>query len=56
MMTANILAEVIGVPIAAGVLHPIFGILPSLVPSGAVMTFISISVIMNALRLINIKL
>ncbi len=41
----------IGVPIAAGVLHPFFGILLSPMIAGAAMSFSSVSVIMNALRL-----
>jgi Cu+-exporting ATPase len=41
----------LGVPIAAGVLYPIFGILLSPMIASAAMTFSSISVIGNALRL-----
>ena len=41
----------IGVPIAAGVLYPFFGILLSPMLASAAMTFSSFSVIMNALRL-----
>ena len=40
-----------GVPIAAGVLYPIFGVLLSPVIAAAAMTFSSVSVILNALRL-----
>ena len=40
-----------GVPIAAGVFYPIFGILLSPVIAAAAMSFSSVSVIMNALRL-----
>lgn len=41
----------IGVPIAAGVLYPFFGLLLSPIVASAAMTFSSISVIGNALRL-----
>jgi Cu+-exporting ATPase len=40
-----------GVPIAAGVLYPVFGILLSPMIAGAAMAFSSVSVISNALRL-----
>ena len=40
-----------GVPIAAGVLYPVFGILLSPMLASAAMTFSSLSVISNALRL-----
>ena len=40
-----------GVPIAAGVLYPVFGILLSPMIASAAMTFSSVSVIANALRL-----
>jgi Cu+-exporting ATPase len=46
----------IGVPIAAGVLYPFFGILLSPVIASAAMTFSSVSVITNALRLRRLKL
>ncbi|MDX8387844.1 MAG: heavy metal translocating P-type ATPase [Ghiorsea sp.] len=45
-----------GVPIAAGVLYPVFGLLLSPVIAAAAMSFSSVSVIMNALRLRNTKL
>lgn len=41
----------LGVPIAAGVLYPFFGILLSPMIAAAAMSFSSVSVIMNALRL-----
>jgi Cu+-exporting ATPase len=46
----------IGVPIAAGVLYPFFGILLSPIFAAAAMSFSSVSVIANALRLRNAKL
>ncbi len=46
----------IGVPIAAGVLYPFFGILLSPIFAAAAMSFSSVSVITNALRLRNVKL
>ena len=48
--------NLIGVPIAAGALYPIFGLLLSPMIASAAMTFSSVSVIMNALRLRNLKL
>jgi len=41
----------VGVPIAAGVLYPVFGILLSPIIAAAAMSFSSVSVITNALRL-----
>jgi Cu+-exporting ATPase len=41
----------LGVPIAAGVLYPVFGLLLSPVIASAAMSFSSVSVIANALRL-----
>jgi Cu+-exporting ATPase len=46
----------IGVPIAAGVLYPFFGILLSPIFAAAAMSFSSVSVITNALRLRSLKL
>jgi Cu+-exporting ATPase len=43
--------NVLGVPIAAGVLYPFFGLLLSPIIASAAMTFSSVSVIGNALRL-----
>jgi Cu+-exporting ATPase len=48
--------NLIGVPVAAGVLYPIFGLLLSPMIASAAMTFSSVSVILNALRLRNLKL
>jgi Cu+-exporting ATPase len=48
--------NVLGVPIAAGVLYPFFGLLLSPMIASAAMTFSSVSVIANALRLRKINL
>jgi Cu+-exporting ATPase len=48
--------NLIGVPIAAGVLFPVFGVLLSPMIASAAMTFSSVSVILNALRLRKLKL
>ncbi len=46
----------VGVPIAAGVLYPVFGILLSPILAAAAMSFSSVSVITNSLRLRKVKL
>jgi len=46
----------IGVPIAAGVLYPFFGVLLSPILAAAAMSFSSVSVITNSLRLRSVKL
>lgn len=48
--------NVLGVPIAAGLLYPFFGILLSPIIAGAAMAFSSVSVVGNSLRLRSIKL
>lgn len=45
-----------GIPVAAGLLYPFFGILLSPVIAAAAMSFSSVSVIVNALRLKNVKI
>ena len=46
----------LGVPIAAGLLYPFFGVLLSPIIAGAAMSFSSVSVIGNALRLRGLRL
>jgi len=48
--------NVLGIPIAAGVLYPVFGMLLSPVIASVAMTFSSVSVITNALRLNRLQL
>ena len=48
--------NVLGVPIAAGILYPFFGILLSPMIAAMAMSFSSVSVIVNALRLRNLKI
>ena len=46
----------IGIPVATGLLFPFFGILLSPMIAAAAMSFSSVSVILNALRLNNVRL
>ena len=46
----------LGVPIAAGVLYPFFGLLLSPIFAGAAMAMSSVSVVSNALRLRRVRL
>ena len=48
--------NVLGIPIAAGVLYPVFGLLLSPIIAAAAMSFSSVSVISNALRLRRVEL
>ena len=50
------LYNVLGIPIAAGLLYPVFGWLLSPMIASAAMSFSSVSVISNALRLRSLKL
>jgi Cu+-exporting ATPase len=50
------LYNVLGVPVAAGVLYPVLGLLLSPMIASAAMTFSSVSVIVNALRLRSVEL
>ncbi len=50
------LYNALGIPVAAGVLYPFFGLLLSPMLAGAAMSLSSVSVISNALRLRSVKL
>ena len=55
-LTFAFLYNAAGVPIAAGVLYPVFGILLSPMVGAAAMALSSVSVIANALRLARTRL
>jgi P-type Cu+ transporter len=48
--------NIVGIPVAAGVLYPLFGILLNPAIAGAAMAFSSVSVVLNALRLKTVRL
>ena len=50
------LYNALGIPIAAGLLYPFFGLLLSPIIAGVAMSFSSVSVIANALRLRSVSL
>ena len=50
------LYNALGIPVAAGVLYPFFGLLLSPIIAGAAMSLSSVSVVSNALRLRNVSL
>jgi Cu+-exporting ATPase len=50
------LYNALGVPVAAGVLYPFFGLLLSPIFAGAAMAMSSVSVVSNALRLRRVRL
>jgi Cu+-exporting ATPase len=50
------LYNALGIPLAAGVLYPTFGLLLSPIIAGAAMSLSSVSVILNALRLRSLAL
>ena len=47
--------NIIGIPIAAGILYPSYGILLNPMIAGAAMAFSSLSVVSNSLRLRNFR-
>jgi Cu+-exporting ATPase len=55
-LTFAFLYNTLGIPVAAGVLYPHFGLLLSPIIAGAAMSISSVSVIGNALRLRMVKL
>jgi Cu+-exporting ATPase len=55
-LTSAFLYNALGIPVAAGVLYPHFGLLLSPIIAGAAMSLSSVSVIGNALRLRMVKL
>ena len=48
--------NIIGIPIAAGLLYPFFGIMLNPAIAGSAMAFSSVSVVLNALRLKQVKI
>lgn len=48
--------NIVGIPIAAGILYPLYGLMLNPGIAGAAMAFSSVSVVTNSLRLKNIKL
>jgi Cu+-exporting ATPase len=48
--------NVVGIPVAAGILYPVFGILLSPILASAAMTMSSVSVVSNSLRLRRVRL
>lgn len=48
--------NVIGIPVAAGIFYPIFGLLLNPIIAGGAMAFSSVSVVTNALRLKKVKI
>ena len=55
-LTLSFAYNVAGIPLAAGLLYPFFGLLLSPVVAAAAMALSSVSVIGNALRLRGLKL